>query len=242
MKCVNKISEKDQIILSLDNKKIEDLSEHFQKFIKYVFTDINDTDVISCKKYNGSKIDFIIKVNSIEKNISYKRGNISCIHRDRIYRLLNYFYSINVSKKCIFSILSYHFGDGTFDGSGEEKLYGELLKIKYKEQIKIVNEEFENKELLGKVIDYVLLEESSGKKVDYIYHGDSRYGIYAKASDVKLNMLEEENNYPHDFMRVGVMNFSPLKRCHYYTEEGRIHKNICIFKLNVKRYIKKREK
>ena len=241
MKYVNKVSEKDKIIADLDNKRFDDISENFQNFVRYIFKDIKNQDVINCKKHNGTKIDFTLCVNSVEKNIAIKKGKIVCIHKERIYNLLNFLLSIKVSKECIFSLLGYHFGDGTFDGSGEVKSYGELLKEDYQKQISIVNNEFKNKDLLSKVIDYVLIQEKSGKEVDYFYHGDSRKGVFAKASDVKINLLEEENNYPHNFMRIGVMNFSPLKRSYYFSEAGEQHKYTYVLKLNIKRYLKKRE-
>lgn len=237
MKAKTKISEKKLFVLSLNNKRFIDLSENFQSFIKYIDKDVKDEDVIYCKEYGGKKIDYIITIKNVNKNISFKSGKISCIHRERIQDFVIYLKSINVSQETILSILKYHYADGTFDGSGIEKCYGELLKKEYKEQIDIVNKEFENKELLSKVIDYVLISEKRGKKVDYFYHGDCRKGVFASSKSVKDKMLSEKNNYPHDFMRIGVMNFMPLQRNHCYSENAEHQRSEYILKLNIKKYI-----
>ena len=237
MKREKKISEKQKFILSLDNKRFEELSSNFQAFIKFMFNDVKDDDIIFCNKHNGTKIDYVIKVNNVKKNISFTTGKIVCIHRERINNCIIFLSSLKVSKECLLSLLSYHYADGTYDGSGEDKCYGEMLKLEYQKQVEIVNNEFNNKELLSKVIDYVLMEERSGETVDYFYHGDCRKGVFATAACVKARMLSEENNYPHKYMRIGVMNFMPLQRCHIYKENTERLKSNFILKVNIGRYI-----
>ena len=173
--------------------------------------------------------------------MSLSRGNIVCIHRERLNRFLLYLGSINVSSRSLTSLYYYHYGDrsGNINQLGV-KCHGQLLAYEFAEEISYVNEEFKNKELLGKVIDYVLMKERTGKPVDYFYHGDVRTGIFASAEEVKRNLLEEKNNFQHAFMRIGTMNFLPLHRNHFYSERGERDKNICILKLNLKKYIKKR--
>ena len=234
---------RERFAYALNNKIYDDLSCNFRKFVMEMYPNIKDDDLVSCKTYYGSKIDIVITVNGETKNISLSRGDIVCIHRERIYSFLLFLKSIEVSNKSLTSLLYYHFGDGTTDGSRPGiKCHGQLLAIEYADEIAYVNEEFENKELLAKVVDHVLINERTGKKVDYFYHGDVRTGIFASAEEVKRNLLEEKNNFQHAFMRIGTMNFMPLHRNHYYSERGEREKNICILKLNLKKYIKKRGK
>lgn len=234
------LHERERIINQLNNKRYEELSENFQKFIKYMFNDIRKTDLILCRKYIGKKIDFVISVNNIEKNIAFTTGDIVNVYTNRVYDFVLFLVSINVSSKSILALLNYHYGDGTIDGSGiEGRSYGQLLKVDYQQHIKIVNEEFKNKELLSKVLDHVLIEENGGRNVDYFYHGDSRSGYFAHKDEVKVNIINEENHYKHDFMRIGVMNFLPLQRGIYKNDANR-HR--CVLRLNLKKYIKSASK
>lgn len=215
-----------------------DLSYNLQRFIKYVYKDINKNDLILCKKFNGKKIDFVLSVNSIEKNISLKNGDNVCIYRDRISNLILFLLSLNVSKDCLLALLHYQYADGTFDGSGNKiNSCGQLLKVDFASQIDIVNREFENKVLLSKFLDNMLFYEKNGMRVDYFYCGDCRNGIYACAYDVKNNILNDKDNYKHEFMRLGIMNFIPLKRSGCSVENNR-KKHFCILRMNIKKYIK----
>ncbi len=235
-----KIIYKEQIVKELSNKRFCDLSSNFKSFVQYMYPTVEDDDLIICKRRNGSKIDFTICINNVNKNVSVKKGDIICVYKDRIINLILFLFSIKVSKDCILAMLYYHYADGTYDGSGVcVESFGQLLSFDYKEQIEIVNNEFKNKDLLARVVDYVLINERNGKKVDYFYFGDSRRGFYESAERVKYNIVNEENNYKHNYMRIGVMNFMPLKRELVYTDKSSYLKHFCILKINIKRYIKK---
>ena len=154
--------------------------------------------------------------------------------------LILFLISINVSKECILALLYYHYADGTIDGSGEYiESFSGLLCDEYKNEIMTVNKEFENKELLAKVIDYVLINEKNGCKVDYFYFGDNRKGVYEKADIVQNNIVYANDKYQHKYMRIGVLNFHPLKRSVLFSDKINYQKHICILKLNLRRYIKK---
>lgn len=237
---ITKRENKEQIFNSLNGKRYEELSTNFKEFVKYIYPQVCDTDLITCKMKSSTKIDFIITMNGVSKNIAVQSGNIVLVHKGRVLEFVSFLSSIKVSRNCIHSLLKYHYADGTCDGSSKIiNSFGELLSVDYKKEIAIVEKEFKNKELLAKVIDYVLLREKSGAQVDYFYFGDSCRGTYASAERVKYNIVNEKNKYKHRFMRIGVMNYLPLTRNLIYTERGEIERHICILKLNLRRYIKK---
>ena len=228
------------LINHLNNKKYSDLNENLKKFIKNMYPKIQSNDIIYCFKIYNKKIDFIVSVNNIKKNIAIKGSDIVCVYKDYIQNLMLFLYSIKVSSKCVGALLKYHYADGTYNGSGENvNSYGSLLSIDYKKEIKIVEKEFSDLNKLEKVLDYVLFNDNNGRTVDYFYFGDARKGVFASANQVKKNILEESNKYQHNFMRIGVMNFLPLKRSLLTIDKYDNKRHICLLRINLKKYIKK---
>ena len=228
------------LISNLDNKRYSDLNGNLKKFIKNMYPKIKSKDIIYCFKIYNKKIDFIISVNDIQKNIAIKGGDIVCVYKDYIDNLVLFLYSIKVSSRCVGALLKYHYADGTYNGSGSMvRSYGALLSVDYQQEIKIVEKEFSDLNKLEKVLDYVLFTDNNGRMVDYFYYGDAKKGIFASAYQVKKNILEESNSYHHDFMRIGVMNFLPLKRCLLTIDKFDSKRHICLLRINLNKYIKK---
>ena len=228
------------LLNNLNNKRYSDLNENLKSFISYIFLDIKDDDIILCYQTKSLKVNLVISVNNIEKNISVKDGNIVCVYKENVKELMSFLSSINVSSKCMTALLYYHYADGTYDGSGTLiHSFGQLLSVDYKTEVEIVRDEFLDLWKLEKVIDHVLITDRYEKNVDYFYCGDARKGTFASAEKVKRNILCESNNYPHNFMRIGVMNFLPLRRNLLSCDLNDNRRHICLLRVNIKKYIKK---
>ncbi len=228
------------LLNNLHNRKYADLNANLRKFIKAMFPKIKDDSIVYCFETYSSKIDLIIEVNSVQKNISIKNGDIVCVYKDNIFRFISFLHSISVSNKCIGALLRYHYADGTYDGSGQTTCdYGSLLSSNYRKEIKIVEEEFSDLKKLEKILDSVLFSDNYGRCVDYFYFGNAKKGIFANSKRVKKNILAESNNYHHDFMRIGVLNFLPLKRSLVSIDQSDRRRHICLLRINLKKYIKK---
>ena len=105
------------------------------------------------------------------------------------------------------------------------------MKVDYETQIKLVEKEFQNKELLSEVIDYVLLIDKNNMKVDYFYYGNDCSGYFVSASSIKKQMLNRKDNFRHDFMRIGPFNFLSLKREVRFHEKA-YKKHYCCLRIN----------
>ena len=219
------------MINNIHNKKFMDLSSNLQRFIKKMYPKIRKNDLITCRKLIGRNVDFSTTVNEVTKIISIKTGNTCFVYNDRITELILFLNTIEVKPEVLLAILEYHYADGTYDGSGKCKLCGDLLKDVYKEQIELVRKEFENKDLLSKVIDYVLLVDNFGNKIDYFYYGNLEYGFTISSKKLKEQLLNRTDNFKHDFMRIGPFNLLPFKREINYSEKSK-RKHYCYLKLN----------
>ena len=162
------------------------------------------------------------------KNVSVLQGRFN--KRERIYDFIKYLKSIDVSNETINSILSYHFA------YCKNNVFGEELHSLYVNEIDKVREEFNNKNKMLKVIQYIFSNRESGREIDYFYLGDSRYGLTLSKNVFYEMLLNHTDNYHHKYMRIGVFNLLPLSRINHCDDHL---KNILIIKLNLSTIIKK---
>jgi hypothetical protein len=211
MTAFNKCVKRD-IFDILNGKCYKELSNNFKNFIKGMFPNVKANDLILCQEFHGVNIDFTIIVNGVVKYISVKTNNTIFVLKDNIFSFLSKLASFNVSQASLSSILKYHFGNKIVDGNKIKKSYGSELMIDFKDEIRLVEQEFQNPLLLSDVIDYLLIKERNGKCVDYFYFGNLQFGYFLKAKELKNAIINENNNYPHNYMRIGPFNFISLKR------------------------------
>lgn len=206
---INGGTRKKEFVELLNNQVFDDLTSHLKNFIKTMFPDVKDNDVILCKKFHGRNINFLITINDITKTVSVKTGNTSVVYKDYVYKFMVNLLIINASPSTSYSIIKYH--RGYAQGSTFKSL-GSLLKEDFQKEIEIVRNEFNNPELLARFIDHFLIEDKAGKKVDYFYYGNVQYGLFSSAEEIKERMINHKDNYPHDFMRIGPFSFLPVDR------------------------------
>lgn len=231
---------KKELVRALDCVLYKDLNENLKQFIKYVFPRIKDCDLVRCKKCNFNKINMIVSVNNVEKNISIKNGSSSIIYKDNLFSFITKLASLNVSFASLKAIMSYHFADRTLDGNGIVFSFGQMLKDDFKKETEMVKEEFKDKELLSNLINYVLIQERNNQNVDYFYYGNIKKGFWISAVDLKNKLLNKTDNFPHHFMMIGPFNFVPLVREINYDDRKCLDKVICTLKINnILKYIKK---
>lgn len=225
---------KREFIEVLNNALFMNLNNNLKQFIKYIFPNIHNNDLIKCRKSNYRKINVIVSVRNNKKNISIKSGSSSIVYKDNVFNFIMKLDSLNVSYLTLKSIISYHFADGTTNGSGSVFSHGELLKLDYKNEIEVVKNEFKDKELLLNVINEFMIEDRLNLKVDYFYYGNVRKGYYISSSEFKERLLNYNDNYPHNFMMIGPFNFVSFNR------DNQNEKFICMLKINnILKFIKK---
>ena len=227
---------KNKFIEVLNEKKYCELNLNFKNMVKYMFPSVKNQDLILCQSNKGTKVDLIIKVNNIKKNLSVKSKDMICVYKGDVKRLISFMFSIGLSYNCISSLLSYQYSDYTTDGSGRTlNSFGLLLEDDFKNEIKIVREEF-NDFKINELIDFLLVKEKNGLCVDFFYFGNIKYGEIIETRELIKNILKrkDENN---KFMKLGPFNFISLSRCDNYISNNQ-NKHKCILKINLFKYKK----
>ena len=190
------------IIKAINNKKYLKLNDNLKSFIKFIFPDIKDNDILECKKIKTlDKADIYIKHNNIIKNISIKSGNRVSVHSENVKQFITFLKRININEAIIDYLLLYHYGDDTTNGSGKKRMSAEELKIKYEREIRIFNKYVNYKNIIKKIINRCLFEGTSEENIaDYVYYGNSQHGIYASKEEIIDYMCNNrfiELNPPH---------------------------------------------
>ena len=171
---------------TINNKKYCDLCDNLKGFIKFIFNDVKEEDVLKCRRYKSyDKADIYIELNNNIKNISIKSGERVSVHAEMISSFTNFLEKIHFRKSIIDSLLLYHYGDFTLDGSGKTRISARELKEKYKKELIIMNNYFNHKNIIKKVALRCLFEGVNKNNVaDYIYYGNVHDGLYASKEEI----------------------------------------------------------
>lgn len=182
----------------LNNKRYGEINILLQLFLEDLYEEQFDyNEKIECYKIEKLyKTDIVISIKSIKKYISIKMGSRNSVHTIGISEFIHFLIENNIPKNIINDYLLYHYGDGTTNGTGINRISVSEFKNKNQKLIDNINEHLNNYELQKTVIEkFVLGKNNSFKGVDAIIHGKPEDFIYIKAKDVKKVLLSFNNFY-----------------------------------------------
>ena len=172
----------DEMIVNLNNKKVSELSINLRNLVEALFGALLDDEVITCERMEGSmKPDFAITYQGETKYVSMKSGRSDTLHCEYIKPFILFLRELGISNRTQKTILLFHYGDGTMDGSGTTRMDYEDLCMWLKDRIKDANEELNSDyNFINKVIDRCIFDGASKEAIsaDIIYHGDYQEGFH----------------------------------------------------------------
>lgn len=222
-----KINE-ENIINVYNNKKYRDLTQFQKNIIKELFKNVKDDDLITsdiCNRF--SKPDIYFEINNERKNISIKSGRSDSMHFESLKSFILFLRGLGVSKETQKTIILFHFGDGTLDGTGANRLNFEKIIAEYSEHIRKANNEINSPLIVLEALNRFVFNGIEARKVytDYIYFGDEDYGVLC--SKEKLINFVLSKKYYH----IKTLHFGPLTVQPYLRDVERKSRN------TYKRYI-----
>lgn len=230
--------QKNEMIIGLNDKCFGELTANLQSFMRQLFPKIKNSDVIYCKRINSEKADLEVKVNHTIRRVVIKTGQTCCVHKSKLASFVIFLNSIGVSKSVILSIIKYHYGDDSYDGTGNYRYYKEELKLVYAKEIAMVNKELNKKRYLSKIIDYVLINDRKGLKTDFLYYGTFEKGAAIRMSDLKNKLMNNKSHYPHNYLRIGPFNYQVINRNIHQIDQFEYQRNFFMLKFgNFYKYV-----
>ena len=209
-----------EMIVHLHNKRVNELSNNLRNLLTALYGVLDDNEIVKCELVEGFiKPDFVITYKGIQKYVSMKSGRAECIHEEYIKTFVLFLRSLGISTRTQQTILLYHYGDGTLDGSNDRRIEYNKLRLMLDTRIQEANEELNStKELILKVIERCLFIGALEKAIpiDCIYFGDYRFGEVATTRQITTHVKRKSWHWMKN-LHIGPIQLRPHAR--YYNKE-----------------------
>lgn len=208
------IKNEDLLIKALNGKKVYELNNNLSFFMRNIFKNCEQNIMIEaghCQK--GRKPDIFVKINKEIHYISIKYGTSETIHEESIITFVTFLLKNNISTETIKTILFFHFGDGTIDGTGTIR-YGYIDVIyKLKEKILKANEELNNPEFILKTAKRFLFigRGKEDENADILFHGNENFSIFCNYNQI-MQYLKTKSFRKLNSLHIGPFIINPKAR------------------------------
>lgn len=215
----------DELIEHLNNKKVKELNKNLKDFIFFLFDSVDEeSNIQATTEKSGQKPDMIIVINDNIKKISIKKGTGNSVHQEKVDVFAEFLASINIPNDLINELLRFHWGDGTCDGTGNQRISSFEYKREFPEKIEIINAEFNKEDNLKQFINRFIMQGKSNKydTVDALYYGNVEKGHWATKEEIIEYIVN--NTFELDSVHFGPLTYQIWNRCLNFnpkTEERR---------------------
>lgn len=198
----------------LCGKRIFELNDHWRNIIFRMFDELDGDDIIYCEKIlRNLKEDLMVVTHGQKRTISIKCGNIVTVHCEKIRSFCDYLIHLGFTEEQVRILFLYHYGDGTIDGTGTERVGADVLRRKYHDEIKAFNNLTHQKNILRPMLDRILSYGTINQKghVDYLYYGTLNNG---KIYNMKqfMEYLISRNYDKNESIHFGPFIYCPQNR------------------------------
>lgn len=214
------IFKEDQMVYFLNNNEISCLNQNLKNLLQSLFGIIDDRKKVYCEKtFNYIKPDLKITYDNECHFVSMKSGSSTGVHVEDLDTFMTFLRDLGVSRKTQETLLLFHYGDGTMDGTGEKRYRQIEVSLKMQEQLWEANKELnEDKEFIKKVFNRCLFQglDPNAFAADALYFGTYEYGAVATRRQIEKHIDKKDWSYIRDNPHIGPLFIIPRAR---YTEK-----------------------
>jgi len=195
-----------KIIWQLNKKRFKELTQHWQNIISKMFNSVNDDTFIKCRLIGRDcKTDIEVIIEDEKKNISIKSGSGVSVHYEHIESFLDFLKILNISKDSLDFLKKFQYGIVDQNNLKKNIISTKELKKEYKNEIDIINKEFEDDNVIEKIIYRCIIKGRSPyhQEIDYLYYGNEKNG-YILSKEELIKYL------PRICINTNSIHFGPL--------------------------------
>lgn len=219
-KHISGFENEDEFVKLFHKRRFRELNPLEQLFLNDLFENVKDNDIVYCyKSYEKKKADIFIRVRTVTKGISIKKGIKNSVHTEPIRVFIDFLKECGVNDDVINAYLRYHYADGSIDGTGKHRMSSEEYKIEHQKEIDIINEAFNKEEILKKAAyRFVLQGNNSFQSIDAILYGVDYDFLWIKKDDI-ARMIISRQNLNASGVHFGPLFCQPQSRCLNYNSK-----------------------
>lgn len=178
------------IVSSLNNKRYDELSNKMKENIKYIFYDIQDSDLINAYINEDEKANLYIVIYSKEKKVNLIVKENSYLYEENYYDFFSFLTKNNISTHVLRIFSYYHFCLVTKINQ-RIKLDKKEILHEYRTYISLVNEELNKEENLKRIIAHFFNDEKEQTYI-YFYHVNKIFCFEDLYSFIKEGKKKDE--------------------------------------------------
>jgi len=202
-----------EIIEALNGKSVNQLPKHFSKWL--IELGFANEDILNVKKLNNEqKADICIKSASNTKYISIKSGSSNSFHSEPINIFIPYLRSLGISENTLKTIVLYHYGDNTYDGTGPTRFTSAELRRVYPQKFKLASEELSKTSIIKAIITRCITKGRfpTNYVIDGIYHGTVDQGFFVSTKAIYQILLRKKYGRKNGTINIGMLTYQPGSR------------------------------
>jgi hypothetical protein len=187
-----------EIIDYLNNTKyVDNLNSNFKAFLSFLFSQNLNGKTVSAYKPTGQvKPDIGIIIDENEKYVSVKKGSGNSVHQEQLVEFESFLDSCGVSKRIINYLKEFHYGDGSTDGNGGERIRASQWQAQNLTKITQINIAINTPDILMESLNRFLFIGNipDAPVVDVVYHGNIEDGLWASREEIIEYLIPNHNN------------------------------------------------
>jgi hypothetical protein len=202
-----------EICDALNGKRVNQLPKHFSSWLtKLGFA---SEEIVNVKKLNNEqKADICIKSATITKYISIKSGGSNSFHSEPINVFIPFLRSLGISENTLKTIVLYHYGDNTYDGTGPTRFTSAELRRVYPGKFKQASDELSQTSIIKAIISRCITKGRfpTNYVIDGIYHGTVEQGLFVPTKAIYQILLRKKYRRKNGTINIGMLTYQPGSR------------------------------
>jgi len=188
-----------EIINYINNKQyFDNLNDNMQDFISFLFEcdDLSGCRMYASKPTGTVKPDIAIRIDNVTKYISVKKGAGNSVHQEQLVQFVSFLDVCGVSEHIINYLKEFHYGDGSTDGNGGDRIRASQWQAQNLSKIIQINAALNTPNMLLESLNRFLFVGNlpNAPVVDIVYHGNIEHGLWASREEIIEFLIPNQNN------------------------------------------------